>query len=520
MYNMKTTTIYSILLLLFVTSATFGQRDFYVKKKDGTVARSSAEKRVALVIGNNAYQHTTPLKNPTNDASDMKNMLTELGFEVVYLQDGNRQQMISKIREFRALIEGQRTVALFFYAGHGLQLKDDNWLVPIDANPELASDVEVTCVSLNYLMSNLEQANSGVNLVILDACRNNPFKYAGRSGGGGLTAPNATPSGSFIAFSTSPGNVASDGTGRNSPYTAALLKVLPQPNITIEKAFKNARTMLQQSTGQIPWENSSLLGDFYFNPTGGSDVIIDNNKDVDTDEEVDDEVENINTKDILARQMVFVKGGTFEMGDARGSKDAQPVHKVKLKDFQMSKFEITQAQWRAIMRYNPSKFIGCDECPVENVSWSDVQTFIQKLNEQTGENYRLPTEAEWEYAARGGARNKAYKYAGSDNVDEVAWYSSTVTNGQVQPVGSKTPNSLGLYDMSGNVYEWCADWYGKKYYGASPNENPTGPESGRYHVIRGGSFTNPASRCEITYRNFIIVSKHKGIGFRLVKDAE
>ncbi len=198
-------------------------------------------------------------------------------------------------------------------------------------------------------------------------------------------------------------------------------------------------------------------------------------------------------------EMVLVKGGTFQMGSNDGDSNEKPIHEVSVDDFYLSKYEVTQKQWVAIMGNNPSYFKG-DNLPVESVSWNDVQQFIRKLNTKTGVSFRLPTEAEWEYAARGGNKSKGYKYSGSDNVGSVAWYSGN-SNNKTHPVGTKQPNELGLYDMSGNVWEWCADWYGGDYYSKSPYENPTGPATGASRVNRGGSWNDGAGGVRCANRN-------------------
>ncbi|WP_282776075.1 formylglycine-generating enzyme family protein, partial [Phaeodactylibacter xiamenensis] len=184
----------------------------------------------------------------------------------------------------------------------------------------------------------------------------------------------------------------------------------------------------------------------------------------------------------LERNMVRVEGGRFKMGcTAEQGSDCwsreKPAHRVELSSFSIGKYEVTQAQWEAVMGSNPSGFSSCGSCPVENVSWNDVQDFIVKLNRMTGGNYRLPTEAEWEYAARGGNRSRGHKYSGSDNLGSVGWYRDN-SDKKTHPVGKKTPNELGLYDMSGNVWEWCSDWYDKDYYSSSPARNPKGPGGG------------------------------------------
>ena len=193
----------------------------------------------------------------------------------------------------------------------------------------------------------------------------------------------------------------------------------------------------------------------------------------------------------------FTMGGTSEQGDDCDD-DEKPAHRVSLtKDYLMGKYPVTQAQWRAVMGSNPSYFESCDNCPVENVSWDDIQEFLVKLNRQTGYNYRLPTEAEWEYAARGGRKSKGYKYAGSNDIDKVAWYDDN-SGDKTHPVGQKPPNELGIYDMSGNVYEWCSDWY--EDYSSGSQTNPKGPSSGQYRVLCGGSWGGYAWYCWVSYR--------------------
>ena len=201
-------------------------------------------------------------------------------------------------------------------------------------------------------------------------------------------------------------------------------------------------------------------------------------------------------------EMVYVEGGTFDMGATteQGSdaeSDEKPVHSVTLDGYYIGKCEVTQELWEAVMGSNPSYFKGAQN-PVEKVSWNDCQDFIKKLNSLTGMTFRLPTEAEWEYAARGGNQSRHYKYSGSGNIGDVAWYNNN-SGKKTHAVGTKTANELGIYDMSGNVYEWCSDWYG--YYSAGAQTNPQGPSSGFYRVLRGGSWSYDARNCRVSSRN-------------------
>jgi len=189
-------------------------------------------------------------------------------------------------------------------------------------------------------------------------------------------------------------------------------------------------------------------------------------------------------------------GCTSEQGDDCEN-DESPAHQVTVSGFYMGETEVTQALWKAVMGANPSYFKG-DNLPVETVSWDDCQKFIKKLNELTGKKFRLPTEAEWEYAARGGSKSKGYKYSGSNTPGSVAWYDGN-SGSKTHPVKTRGANGLGLYDMSGNVWEWCSDWYGD--YSSSEPTNPKGPSSGSNRVNRGGSWYNNARYCRVSFRD-------------------
>ena len=209
-------------------------------------------------------------------------------------------------------------------------------------------------------------------------------------------------------------------------------------------------------------------------------------------------------------------GATAEQGSDAYS-DEKPTHSVTVSDFYIGKYEVTQAQWKAVMGSNPSEFKG-DNLPVENVSWNDIQEFIQKLNAQTGKKFRLPTEAEWEYAARGGNQSKGYKYSGSNSIGDVAWYYDN-SSSKTHPVGQKSPNELGIYDMTGNVYEWCQDWYDSSAYSSSSQTNPTGPNSGSNRVLRGGGWGSAAGGCRVSRRGYSYPDyRFYGFGFRLVME--
>ncbi|MCX6248224.1 MAG: SUMF1/EgtB/PvdO family nonheme iron enzyme [Bacteroidetes bacterium] len=233
--------------------------------------------------------------------------------------------------------------------------------------------------------------------------------------------------------------------------------------------------------------------------------------------------------------MVSVKGGSFQMGYKDGYKDEGPVHKVTLSDFSIAKYEVTFAEFKKFVdatgyvtdaeqpdsvnknkglpprgRYNGTwkqymsgakvPYTNNDK-PVGNVSWNDAMAYCKWLSSQTGQTFSLPTEAEWEFAARGGVKSKGYKFAGSNVLDEVAWYSDN-SSSELHRCGQKMANELGIYDMSGNIREWCADWYGEFYYKESPELSPRGPERGKYHIVRGGSWSTGKDRMRTTFRNY------------------
>jgi formylglycine-generating enzyme required for sulfatase activity len=205
----------------------------------------------------------------------------------------------------------------------------------------------------------------------------------------------------------------------------------------------------------------------------------------------------------LAIDMIHVDGGLFDMGGELGD-DEKPIHQVRLSPFYLGRYPVTQSIWQAVMGENPSKFKGSNR-PVDSISWNDAQKFIEKLSLMTSRDFCLPTEAQWEYAARGGRKSLGFDYSGSNHLKEVVWYAEN-SYGETKPVGLKFANELGFYDISGNVWEWCADWYDSDYYVACSKEgvvtDPPGPDQGGGRVLRGGGSFSDAVLCRTTYRIF------------------
>lgn len=239
---------------------------------------------------------------------------------------------------------------------------------------------------------------------------------------------------------------------------------------------------------------------------------------------------NANTVKEIAFEMIYVKGGIFWMGaqntdpdepnyNLKAEPDEYPIHRVTLDSYYISKFQVTQGLWKTVMGSNPSYFKKGDDYPVECVSYYDVQKFISELNQMTYKTFTLPTEAQWEFAARGGIKSKGYKYSGSNNIDDVAWHDEDLYKGSTHPVGQKQPNELGIYDMSGNVNEWCSDWYDwyDTHQDLPLSINPQGPITGSARIRRGGGWRYCANYCRVSYRSCNAAYNSSGdVGFRLV----
>ncbi len=587
-------------LMLMLASAFSDAGERKIVRKQGnrspdvycTPSKTDTEKRFALVMGNGDYSKISALRNPVNDAKGMADTLCKLGFEVMKGENLSQNEMKRAISSFGKKI---RTggVGLFYYAGHGVQTNGKNYLIPIGTNIEMEEDVEIEAVDVRRVLAEMAKAEDTLNIVILDACRNNPFSRSFRSVSNGLASMNA-PSGTIIAYATAPGSVAADGEGeQNGLYTGRLLRNMTVPGRKIEDVFKKTRTAVKKATRgrQVSWESSSLEGDFYF--AGGSSTIvrpkppspqkpvtgrlyvdtspagariwIDGKdmgkapldadalkpgrvrvraaKDGYEDEEASVRIRGGETTeftlylDKLASQpkvkpqaqarawtdpktgmeFVWVPAGCYEMGcgawDGDCSDDEKPVHEVCVDGFWMGKYEVTQGQWKRIMGNNPSRFKKGDDHPVEQVSWEDAKKFIRKLNGQ--HEFRLPTEAEWEYAARSGG--KAEKYSGGKDANNVAWHSKDWSDGHYA-VGKKAPNGLGIYDMSGNIWERCEDIYASEAYGKHKRDNPIYASGGSDRVIRGGSWSSGPRGVRCANRNSNSPAfRHDHVGFRLVR---
>lgn len=492
---------------------------------------AASEQRIALVIGNGAYINS-PLKNPVNDAKDMAKKLRGLGFDVVERSNLQIRQIGGTLREFRSkLVPG--AVALVFYAGHGLQIKGFNYLPAVDADINSEEDVPNQSLGVNQIMDVLDEAKTRLNLVFLDACRNNPYASSFRSADKGLARVTA-PSGTLISYATKPGSVAADGNGRNGLYTSKLLAQMDSP-LQIEQVLKRVVTEVKAASQgkQEPWMEGSIEGDFCFvgcAANGGSQVEslapLPAATHAKSKEEIEDDTwkaaEEANIPDSYKTYLSAYSNGRYaaqakiklatlknptenllQASTLEG--DIPEMVRIPGRNYELGKFDVTQKEWREVMGSNPSKFQSCGEtCPVEQVSWDEIQAFLQKLNAKTGRQYRLPTEAEWEYACYGGNQTE---YCGGNDIDAVAWYGNNSQPGgnsgqSTHPVGQKLANGYGLYDMSGNVWQWMENKY--------DNEHD-------WRALRGGSWINDPRLVRAAYRGGRGPTFRSNIGFRVAR---
>jgi formylglycine-generating enzyme required for sulfatase activity len=573
--------------------------------RDITIEAMRSEKRVALVIGNGAYR-SAPLRNPVNDARGMAQVLREAGFEVLLVENQDLKGLKTAIVEF-----GDRLapggIGLFYYAGHGLQVRGKSYLIPTDAQIKSERFVDVEAVDLTSVVAQMEEAKTRLNLVILDACRDNPFRSVWRSATRGL-AEVVAPAGTLIAYATAPGSLASDGEGANSIYTGELLKAMRLPSLKVEEVFKRVRQEVARRTNgqQVPWESSSLIGDFMFvlpqaAMKGGSDEVMKkggtappiafvperpatgflilegrpagtrillDGRDMGTvtdrplrleasagvhtirfeasgytpregrvevranieqpvQFELERLIEALRAGTIQRRgkdnaEMIYIPAGTFTMGDTHGDGDSdeKPTHQVTLTAFWLDRTEVTNAQFaRFIQAGNTARGDwrqyagGKDQHPVVNVTWNDAVAYCRWADK------RLPTEAEWEYAARG-TDNRKYPW-GSTWEDSRARFSGNRGGEATAPVGSYPSGAspFGVLDMAGNVWEWVSSLYKPYPYSASDDREDLNANGLR--VFRGGSWGGDPWVLRSAVRSGVVpAGRFFNVGFRCGEGVE
>jgi len=498
-----------------------------------------AEQRYALVIGNSNYTNFGTLRNPVNDANDMETALKSLGFDVDKVLDGSLSRMeTAAVRLRNRLTEaGNDSVGFFFFAGHGVEVGGVNYLIPADANIPDRNFLRERAFSVQVMLDMLNDSRNALNIVVLDACRNFPAVWS-RTVNRGLSVIANPPANHIIMYATGAGTVAADGTGRNGLFTGHLLHNMRQPGIEVSDVFR--RTMRDVADASNNQQRPALYTDFaravYFGSQPAPVAAIPPPAQVTPAPAL--QPTPVITTPVAPPQrpatdnMVRIPGGSFQRGRYR----------ITISSFSMGKYPVTQKEWREVMRTIPSLLQG-DNLPVEQITWFDAVEYCNRLSQREGltpaytmtgrtpatgypitaatvtwnrsaNGYCLPTEAEWEYAARGGNGSPGnFTHSGSNNVNEVAWYSAN-SGGSTQVVGTKKPNALGLYDMSGNVWEWCWDWRGN--YPRAAQTDPIGASSGTNRVVRGGSWHDSAGYARSADRYSIQPNnRFQFVGFRL-----
>lgn len=549
-------------------------------------APTVVQQRVALVVGNSAYP-ASPLKNPGNDARAMAARLKELDFDVILVENLRTRQIAPVLRDFRSRLR-PGAVALFFYAGHGIQIKGMNYLPTVDAEIASEEDVPFNSINVGQLLDLMEDTKTQLNIMFIDACRNNPFSRRFRSATSGLARMDM-PSGSLISFATRPGSVADDGDADHGLYTQSLLAQIGTPGLAVEQTVERVVAGVKKSSSgqQVPWMEATLDGDFYFAaapvpmadqsaafelsfwdsikgsndpddfraylkqyPQGrfaalaesrlhhlaGAKVSGGAPASVVTAVEADTKVFRDCPE---CPDMVVVPAGSFTMGAPAhelGSGDAErPRREVRItRPLAVARHEITRGQFAAFVEATGYKSEGScriwvggewqakpgrtwrdpgfgqdDSHPAVCVSWHDARAYAAWLAMKTGKPYRLPTEAEWEYAARAGTRTS--RYWGDDpdlacdyaNVHDAAtqkahafsWEPHGCNDGYAEtaPVGRFKPNAYGLHDLLGNVWEWVEDCESADYVGAPTDGSARAAEDCDRRMFRGGGWSGPAS---------------------------
>ncbi len=584
-------------------------------------------RRVALVIGNSKYQNTPVLFNPGNDASDIASALRELRFEVVEGLDLSYEGMRRAVLAFSQKMEGA-DVGLLFYAGHGIQVSDRNYLVPVDAKLRHVRDIDLQLMELDKILTQMER-EANIRIIFLDACRDNPLAEAlakspvgpHHSVGRGLSqSVGAAESGTYIAFATKPGHVAGDGSGRNSPFTSSLKAHLRNSKSSIGEMMVDVRKEVAQATGnqQVPWDMSSLMSSFYFNRTDSpkpptepaanvaeafvrsvwEDVRAANRIEIyrafvdafpntiyaklalghiealERSAPAQKAKKRAGTRTIggaaapgdlaqggqapetsdasLAKEpfrdcpecplMIPVPAGSYLMGspatEAGRQKNEGPQREVRVtRAFAVSVYEVTIAEYVACVEANKCKALVAGavsspsaslnalldaQRPATNVSWEDAREYSLWLSAHTGWQYQLPSEAEWEYAARAGS---SARYSWGDAVDPERVHCADCSGAEKRKystvIGQRPSNAFGVHDMLGNVWEWVADCWHKTYSNAEFSHWPwlernEGDCSRR--VLRGGSWANAASQLRSAYRLAgKTSSRGELIGFRVAR---
>jgi formylglycine-generating enzyme required for sulfatase activity len=533
--------------------------------------------RIALVIGNANYSGQRKLVNTLNDAADMADAFERLGFDVILANDTTMEEMDKAVVKFLRRIQ-KDDLAFFYFSGHGMAVDEENYLLPVDFSASSESSMDLRAYRASLIRDKLDRSGARLRVMVLDACRNNP--YAKGKGEEGLKKIASSVEGTLIAFATNPGNVARETEGRNSLYTRYLLEALREPRTDLESMIHDVAEQVYESSDrrQTPYRDGFVNGKFYFKdppaPSGDAareawnlvkdsgrrDLLEGFLKEYGSSEYAglarikiqalgqggpSRGEERVNPKDGLT--YVWIPPGKFRMGCSEGDNecydDEKPAHEVEItKGFWMGQTAVTVGAWKKYRAATGAGALdteddlgrkinegaGDDRLPAVGMKWDEARSYCQ------WSGMRLITEAEYELAARAGTEGARY-----GSLEEIAWYGDNSGRKRIdsaaivrddeknyykrlfangngpKPVGLKSPNANGLYDILGNVYTWTSDWYGEKYYAASPQTNPAGPPSGDKRVVRGGSWVSDTRNVRASYRNGDVPSyRYNNIGVR------
>lgn len=561
-------------------------------------------KRVALVIGNREYS-AAPLKNAVNDATAVSEVLGEMGFEVLAGTDVTRRALRDLVDRFRGRL-GPESLGFFYFAGHGIQLGGKNFLVPVSAEISDEADVEDECVRSGLILRKMEIARSRLNVVVLDACRNNPYGLGMRELAPGLAREDGS-TGTLIAYATAPGKVASDAVESfNGLYAQHLLRYLGRREPDVEQVFQRTKTAVAEASRmqQVPYVTTSVVGRIFLasetvrkdgratdvpGPTSPPPVDLvecplcgRKNEERETFRcrecgednlclgHLDEErfvcaqcvaksekrkkvlkAGDVWESPVLGMRFRYAPPGEFLMGSPEDEPERindETQHRVRFtRGLWIAETAVTQGQYRELTGESPSRFEESDDLPVETVSWFDAVRFANLLSERAGyeacyrigdgdepwvefmglekTGFRLPTEAEWEYSCRAGTTGPFWtgrnlttdqgNYEGNypyDGASEGEYRATAV------PVRSFSPNPWGLFEVHGNVCEWCWDWFDDEISGS--REDPIGLRSGLRRALRGGGWPSTAKYCRsaLRYRDYP-GNRNFDLGFRLVRTA-
>jgi formylglycine-generating enzyme required for sulfatase activity len=507
--------------------------------------------RVALVIGNANYPDaSTPLSTTIRDARTVGEELRRSDFEVDLKENVGKEDMRRAIDAFTGKIHSGMA-ALFYFSGYGIQVARQTYLIPISVQVWTEADVRRDGISVDALLAEMHRKGAKVKIVILDAARRNPFERRFRAVAAGLAALDA-PEGTLAMYSAAPGKVLNDGTGANSLFVSELMKEIRSPNLTAEEVFNRTRIGVSRASNgeQIPWVASSLLEDFYFGtsrvattpsarpsptptpapvpppatpaPSPGPSATLTPSEPSRAGAKAGEFIRDCQG----CGEMVVLPAGSFDMGS--NTEYENPVHRVTIaKPFAIGRHEVTFDEWDRCVEEKGCKYQADDRGwgrgnrPVINVSWLDAKEFVAWLSQKTGQTYRLPSEAEWEYAARAGANTPFWWGRDVGSRQANCRECNTGAGQQTQPVGSYNPNPFGIYDTAGNAAEWVEDCWNDNFRGAPKDGSAWLAGQCRLRVLRGGAFDSQGKYVRSTARfRYDTDVRYSANGFRVVRELQ